>query len=518
MTAPSPPLGLLRLCILLTGLSGIVAEYSLSTLAGWFLGNTVIQFTLVISLMMFAMGLGSRWSRLIGGDLLDRFIRIEILLSLLAGSSSALVHGAQGLVHWTPTLLYGMAIAVGFLIGLELPLVMRIAEKDVELKDNVSSVLEVDYIGSLLGGLLFAFVALPKLGMTWTPPLFAGLNLLVALFLYTRCRPSLAQPRRTGWAALGGVLLFGGLLTGLRPIVEYGEQLRYRDPIVLSEQSLYHRIVFTRWRDWLWFYLDARLQLSSYDEYRYHESMAHPPMALSAGQKRVLILGGGDGCLAREVLRYEGVEQVDLVDLDPVVTRLFRTEAELVALNGGALQDPRLRVIHGDAAVEIERLPEEGGFYDLVYMDFPDPSTVDLARLYSREFLQRLSRLLAPGGVLCSQATSPLFSWEAFLCIGRTFSDAGLENVRHWHTHVPTMGEWGWVMGQKAPARFPQDLDSLLTHARLPEGLKYYNAELAPALFRFGAGLAADSLQIRPNSSSTPVLYEYYGRSFWDLQ
>lgn len=513
-------LRVLRLSLFATGLSGIVAEYGLSTLAAWFLGDSVIQFTLVMSLMLFAMGLGSRWSRTIEGALLDRFIRTELLLSLLAGSSSVLVHAAQGQVPWMPTLLYGLAMAIGFLIGLEIPLVMRIAADDCELKENVSSAMEVDYIGSLAGGLLFAFVALPRLGMTWTPPVFGLVNLLVALALLAVSLPRLRQPRITVSLSLATLAGYGLLLAAVEPIVEHGEQRRYRDPIVHSEQSLYHRIVLTRYRDWTWFYLNGHLQLSTFDEAVYHECMAHPPLALAADAGRVLVLGGGDGCLAREILRDPRVTELTLVDLDPAVTRLFSTRPELRELNRDSFRDPRLRLIHGDGALVADTL--DGGSparWDLVYIDLPDPDSVDLARLYSVEFYRRLMQRLGPGGVLVTQATSPLFSREAFVCIQRTLEAAGLGGVRAWHDQVASMGEWAWVMGQVPPLLEEQEFHRRLADpARLPAGLKHLNATLAPALFAFGAEVYGDSARIMPNRVGTSTLADYYRRGFWDLE
>jgi spermidine synthase len=513
-------LRVLRLSLFATGLSGIVAEYSLSTLAAWFLGDSVIQFTLVMSLMLFAMGLGSRWSRVYDGALLDRFIRIELLLSLLAGASSAVVHAAQGQVGWTPTLLYGMAIAIGFLIGLEIPLVMRIASADSELKENVSSAMEVDYIGSLVGGLLFAFVALPRLGMTWTPPVFGLVNLLVALALLYASRHRLERKRGTVIRALLAVLAYGVLLALVKPIVEFGEQARYRDPVIHAEQSLYHRIVLTKYRDWTWFYLNGHLQLSTFDEAIYHESMALPPLALAADAASILVLGGGDGCLARELLKDPRIRDLTLVDLDPAVTRLFSTREELRELNGDSFADPRLRLVNGDGAVVADTL--DGGSparWDLIYIDLPDPDNVDLSRLYTVEFYELLAHRLRPGGVLVTQATSPVFSRQAFVCILKTMEAAGLGGVRGWHDQVPTMGEWGWVMGQVPPVRNGQDFQARLADGtRLPAGLRHYRPELAQALFAFGVEVFADSASIDVNRNGNHNLPGYYTKGFWDLE
>jgi spermidine synthase len=509
------PHGLLKLSIFATGLSGIIAEYSLSTLASWFIGNAVVQFTIVVSLMLFAMGVGSRLSRLYHRNLLDSFIRIELLLSLLSGASSAAVYGSQSFATWTPILLYGLALAIGLLIGLEIPLVMRIAERDTRLSENVSQVLANDYIGSLFGGLIFAFFALPKLGMTWTPPVFASVNLLIALLLVWKARALLEKPRQTSIQAIMAGLAFILMLTVIKPITVYGEQLRYRDKIIYADQSPYQRIVLTEFRDIYWFYLNGKLQLSSFDEWRYHETMVHPIMLAAPRQNNILILGGGDGCLARELLRYEDLESITIVDIDPAVTHLWSEHQILNKINNNSLSDSRVKILNRDAMIFVADCKE---MFDLIFVDLPDPSSLDICRLYSVEFYSELHSLLSPGGFISTQATSPIFSPEAFVCIQKTMLASGLQ-CGAWHTHVPTMGEWGWVYGQRAPY-ISNDLfyKNISESEKIPKGLKFYNAQVSRALFKFGTDTYADSSNVLINRIGDPLLLGYYRNSFWDIE
>ena len=177
---------ILKLSLFATGLSGIVAEYILSTLASYFLGDSIFQWTLIVSVMLFSMGLGSRLSRFLETDLLKKFIIIEFILSLLTSFSSLLAYTAAAYTVYTGIIIYSLSILIGLLIGMEIPLVVRLNDEFEALKVNISSVLENDYYGSLLGGLFFAFVGLPYLGLTYTPFILGGINFAVAIFLFNR--------------------------------------------------------------------------------------------------------------------------------------------------------------------------------------------------------------------------------------------------------------------------------------------------------------------------------------------
>ncbi|MEM6456608.1 MAG: polyamine aminopropyltransferase, partial [Acidobacteriota bacterium] len=439
----------LKACVFATGLTGIVAEYLMATLASYLLGNTVVQWTLVLSLMLFAMGVGSHVSRWLRGDLLDAFIAVELLLSLLSASSAALVYAASIWVDALAPLIYTVAFAIGLLIGIEIPLATRLNERFESLRLNISAVLEKDYYGALLGGLLFAFVALPHLGLTHTPIALGAINLAVAGGLYARFRGHTRRPRRLLAGFVGVVTLLAALVVYAEPLVMHSEQRRYRDRVVYQEQTPYQRIVLTRWRDDHWLYLDGHLQLSTRDEARYHEALVHPAMCLVETPTRVLILGGGDGMALREVLKHDAVEQVTLVDLDPAMVALARSHPALRAANGGSLDDPRATVVAADAYAFLRRpLPMRA--WDVILVDLPDPKTIDLARLYSRPFYALAARGLAPGGALVTQATSPFFARRAFLSIWRTVAASpGFAAATGYAVHVPTMGEWGFVIGQR---------------------------------------------------------------------
>lgn len=505
---------LLKACLFATGLSGIVAEFVLSTLATYLLGNAILQWTLVMSLMLFAMGAGTRVSRALHRHLLDCFIAVEFLLSLLCAVSSVSIYTLAAFTESLNLFIYALAIAIGLLIGMEIPLVARINETYETLRTNIAGVLEQDYYGALAGGLLFAFVALPRLGLTYTPLALGALNFSVAATLFLRCRGSLRRPRLLGAGLIACTAILAGLALTVEPIILYGQQSRYRDKIIHAEQTPYQNIVLTQFRDTYWLFLDGSLQFSSFDEARYHEPLVHPAMQLSRDRRRVLILGGGDGLAAREALKYAEVEELVLVDLDPGVTKLGRTHPALRRLNANAFDSPRLRVINMDGALYVR---DEPGLFDVVIIDLPDPKSVALARLFSLEFYQLLRRRLAPGGVLVTQSTSPAMAPSVFQSIGKTLRAAGF-SVLPYHTSVPSMGDWGWHLATAPDAASEALLRrrfAALTYAGITT--RYLTAELSAAMLAFGKEPPGSADEVEINTELRPVLPTYYRAGRWGL-
>src|SRR5262249_11427638 len=156
----------------------------------------------------------------------------------------------------------------------------------------------------------------------------------------------------------------------------------------------------------------------------YHEALVHPAMATAASRRRVVIGGGGDGLTAREVLKWPDVERVTVVDLDREVTDLAATYPPLRALNADSFPDARVRVVT-DHAMRFFAAREHGEPVDVVLLDFPDPSTYSVGKLYTKEMYAAVRRRLAPGGALVVQSSSPLLSRSTFWCIAHTLEAAG---------------------------------------------------------------------------------------------
>jgi spermidine synthase len=504
----------LKAAVFATGLSGIVSEYVLATLATYFLGNQLVQWTLTISIMLFAMGLGSRLSRHIHANLLVSFISIEAALSLLVGLSALAVYAIAGLGPTATTLaIYGLSIAIGILIGLEIPLVTRINNGYETLRTNISSIMEKDYYGALLGGIFFAFVGLPFLGFSYTPIVLGAVNLMVAILviwhlwaLFPAHKP---KPLTILLGLVGAVLSMAAWWS--KDLVQWADQNRYTDKVIFNTQSAYQKITITQYKDNYWLYINDNQQLSTLDEHMYHEPLVHPAL-LTGPAQHVLIIGGGDGCAVREILKYSEIEKITLVDLDPVMTNLAREHPVLLDLNDSALHHEKVMVVHEDGKKFLEL---DGDYYDVIIVDLPDPKTVDLAILYTVEFYRLAHRRLRPHGRLITQAGSPYYATRAFYCIEKSMKKAGFYTLPL-HNQVLTMGQWGWVLGSKNdPAHtLVQRMAHGLGHRHL--ALRWLTAGAVGHITSFGQPLA-DTNNIELNTLGNPILYRYYNQGNWDV-
>ena len=492
----------------------MVTEYTLATLASYLLGDSIRQWTIVISLMLFSMGLGSRYSRKFEAQLLDRFVLIEFGLSFLCTFSAMFCFWISAYTINFGLVIYAVACMIGFMTGLEIPLITRINQSYESLRENISSVMEYDYYGGLLGGALFAFVLLPFLGLTYTPVLIGSLNLLVASLILWYFPDRLMRPRilNIQFAALFLVSVLAFAVA--KPIVLYGEQHKYKDKIVYQEQTRYQKIVVTQWKEDYWLFINGSTQFSTYDEERYHEPLVHPLMGLIKERKDILLLGGGDGLAAREILKYPDVENLTLVDLDPAMTRLARQDTIFLSINQGSLNDPRVRVVNQDA---YQFIKNSGDLYDAVIIDLPDPKSVSLSLLYSLGFYKMVVKHLKPFGSMVTQSTSPLYSPEAFLCIKKTMEAAGFSTVPYQNS-VPSMGQWGWVIGVRHEAMPAQRLkQELLTLEFADIETRFFNRDAMISMAHFGKGLFEKEAQIEPNTQFDHNILKYYRQGNWDV-
>jgi spermidine synthase len=505
---------ILKTCVFATGCAAIVTEYTLATLASYLLGDSILQWTIVISLMLFSMGLGSRYSRKYEARLLDRFVAIEFGLSFLCTFSAMFCFWISAYTIHFGLVVYAVACMIGFMTGLEIPLITRINQNYEALRENISSVMEYDYYGGLLGGALFAFVLLPFLGLTYTPVLIGSVNLLVASLILWQFPSRLERPRilniQFAVLLLVSVLAF----TVAKPIVLYGEQHKYKDKIVYQEQTRYQKIVVTQWKEDFWLFINGSTQFSTYDEERYHEPLVHPIMNLIKERNDILLLGAGDGLAAREILKYPDVERLTLVDLDPAMTRLAQKDKMFLRINQGSLNDPRVRVIHQDA---YQFIKESGDLYDAIIIDLPDPKSVSLSLLYSLGFYKMVEKHLKPFGAMVTQSTSPLYSPEAFLCIKKTLQAAGFSTLPYQNS-VPSMGQWGWLLGVREKVMSAERLKQELTTRKfLDRPTRFFNQNAMISMAHFGKGLFEKESMIEPNTQFDHNILKYYRQGSWDL-
>ncbi|MCS6797525.1 MAG: polyamine aminopropyltransferase [Myxococcota bacterium] len=493
--------GVLLAVALVVATSGLVYELLAGTLASYYIGSGVIGFSTTIGVYLFALGIGSWLSRRIADPVAPRFIAVEWTVALLGGAMAPAVELAFAWAEHAAVLLYVLLFVVGMLVGLEIPLLMRLLKHDLRFEDVVARVLAFDYLGALVGALAFALLLVPWLGTTRTSLALGLLNAVAGFAALAVLRAQLG-PRATRRLGAQGLLVAAVLVAGLfgaARITRWAEAGTYAGVILWNERSAYQQITVTAAEGGVQLFLNGQLQVHSGDEYRYHEALVHPALALAHRRARALVLGGGDGLAVRELLRDPAIREVVLVELDPAVTSLARRLPALRELNGGALDDPRVRIVHDDAMVWLEARSSAAAPFDVVIADFPDPNDFATGKLYTTRFYRLVRRAMHDRSVLVVQATSPLHARRSFWCIERTIRDVGL-HTRPYHVHVPSFGAWGFVLATPWPAPQPERLRV--------GGLRYLDEATLRAAFVFPPDMGP--VPVEPNRLHDQMLVHYY--------
>ena len=435
------------------------------------------------------------------------FLLTEILVGLVGGVSPLLLFFAYAVLHSYLPWLIGFSLLVGARVGLEIPLLVRILRGQAGLRAALGNVLSLDYLGALAASLLFPLLLVPYLGLVRTGFVFGLLNVAVGLIGLQLFRAPGGPGRRP---ALGRLLAAAALLAGA---ITAGRTTRlledalYDDPIIYARSTPYQRIVITRWRDDLRLFIDGNIQFSSADEFRYHEALVHPAMSLVECPRRVLVLGGGDGLAVREVLKYGCVQRVDLVDLDPEMTRIFSRLPVLLELNQRALLDPRVHIHNEDAQKFLEA---DRSRFEVILIDLPDPNNEGLGRLYARSFYKLVRAHLGRAAWPSPRRPAPSTRRAPSGASSNTIADAWPAGappalkVLPYHASVPSFGEWGFVLASLRP------LEPRQMRLRVPT--RYLTQELLPSLFIFPA-----DMQPRPtpiNRLDNQVLVRLYDHDY----
>ncbi|MFN8306906.1 MAG: polyamine aminopropyltransferase [Ferruginibacter sp.] len=489
---------LLLVAVFVIATCGLIYELVAGTLASYLLGDSVMQFSTIIGVYLFAMGIGSFLSRYFSKNLLAWFIRIEFLVSLVGGFSAALLFVLFPLIVSFQVPLYLLVLITGILVGLEIPLLMRILKNKVEFKELVSQVFTFDYIGALLASVIFPLLLVPHLGLIRTSLMFGILNALVGLILCFKFGQEIPRPRVLKMSAVLVILLQLVAFVYSDRIMDYSETLAYNDNVIYSTSSPYQRIVITNNKKELRLFLNGNLQFSSYDEYRYHEALVHPVMASVQQPKKILVLGGGDGLAVREILKYPSVESVQLVDLDPAMTNLFSSNPVLCELNKRSLLDPRVKIANADAFSWIKKNEQR---FDVVIIDFPDPSNFSVGKLYTNTFYRLVAAALAENGAGVVQSTSPFVAPKSYWCINKTLQSAGFNTIPY-HNYVPSFGEWGYTMITK-------NGNAVLPATRFMGGLKFLNSQTMQQMLVFPDDMTTRS-ELAVNKLNNQQLVEYF--------
>lgn len=548
---------LFSLSMFFTGMSGIINEYILAKLSTDILGNSAIQWGLVIGTMLFMMGIGGSLQLLIKDrQLINAFVSIEILLTLLCASGPLTVFWAFGYIGaFFKLILYFYIISIGLLVGAEIPLIIRLSKVYMkEVERIVSLIFSMDYIGSFIGTLLWIlFIIKIKLPLYKISFIVAAFNFTAALitFIYLSRKNKKSQSVQVVLFTLTLIVVSISFVNA-----DNWENLIYQrlfsDPIVYKENTPYQSIIMTQNPHTKnhYLFINGNTQLYEGDEKIYHESLVMPSMHMVEGN-RVLILGGGDGCALREVLKFPKVKEVTLVDLDPAIIKFAAENPSMRKINGDSFNDPRVTLrdplfvnrnnekkdIYLDSSYDFKTksikreklatvdvynidaknfLENTQGFYDLVIIDFPDPNNIELTKLYSLEFFLKLKSRLSRKGVFVIQSTSPTYAKEAYWCIKRTIDAAGFHTVPY-HVDVPSFGDWGFIMGSKENLtkgylihKF-EDMDSFQVETKEINPSTF----LASLNFRKGLTSTKESNKDLINTLSNPVLLELYLIESW---
>jgi spermidine synthase len=484
--------------VLIIATCGLIYELLAGTLASYVLGDSVTQFSLIIGIYLSALGVGAWLSGFIDQELARKFVEVEIAVALLGGLSAPLLFLSFAKLSYFQVVLYSVVFAVGALVGLELPLLMRILKDTLDFKELVSRVLTFDYIGALIASLLFPLFLVPKLGLVRTSLLFGILNAVVGLWA-TWLLESMIK-RGVLFLRIRAVIVIVLLIIGFikaNSLTMLAEDELFQDDIIYAKQTTYQRIIVTRGRAGFQLFLNGHLQFSSVDEYRYHESLVHPAMLCVKEPRHILVMGGGDGLAMREILRYPSVESVTLVDLDPGMTELSTRFPPLADLNKHSYSDPRVRVINQDAMIWLE---EPGAQFDVAIIDFPDPSSFALGKLYTTRFYKLLKARLAPDAAVSIQTTSPMFARQSYWCIMKTLEAAGFY-VHPYQTTVPSFGVWGFALARLAEFEPPRVAPKNF-------GLRFLDDNALAGLFIFPADLTPVPVEI--NRLDNQALVRYY--------
>ena len=491
---------LLYVTVALIAACGLIYELVAGTLASYLLGDSVLQFSTVIGSYLFAMGIGSWLSRFITRGLAPRFVQIELMVAVVGGFSSAALFLAFAYTQGFRFLLYVVVVIVGILVGLEIPLLMRILKDRVQFRDLVAHVLTFDYLGALGASLLFPILLVPRLGMVRAALLFGIVNAGGRAVVHVAFRRGAPEPGAPAPRLRRGARAAGGRHGGRRPHL----RLRRRQPLRRRGNPGPQHALPAHRADALEGRPPPLPQLGTCSSARATSTATTRRWCIRGwrrlpGARRALVLGGGDGLALREMLKYPSLESITLVDLDPDMTGLFATHPLLTKLNGGSLTHPKVRVINADA---FPWLDSNTDMFDFVVIDFPDPTNYSLGKLYTTAFYRLLARHLSRHGLVVVQSTSPMFARQSYWCIVETIKQAGLR-THPYHAYVPSFGEWGFILAGPGPTNRPRACRT---------GCDSSPCGNLPALFEFPNDM--QPVPAEPNRLNDQVLVRYYERDW----
>lgn len=488
---------LLLITTLLISICSIIYELLISSISSYLQGDSILQFSITIGLYMSAMGIGSYISKYIKNNLFNKFIFIEMSIGILGGFSSFILFIVNIYTQIYVLIMYILIILIGIFVGLEIPILTRIIENnESNVRKNLANIFTFDYIGGLIGSIVFPILLFPKLGFVTTAFLVGLINIITAVIIVFKYKQFIEKIKIIKIISIIILIIMLTFLCTGNIITNKIEEGLYRDDVVLSKQTPYQKIVITKHKDDLRLFLDGNLQFSSNDEYRYHEALVHVPMMYAKKHDRVLVLGGGDGLAVRELLKYNDIKEIVLVDIDKDMTDLCATDKQISKLNGNSLTNEKVKVINEDGYIYVR---ENQAKFDVIIIDFPDPNNESLNKLYTNVFYNYIKANLTEDGVMVCQSTSPYYAKKSFWCINKTIKSQ-FKNVIPYHLQVPSFGEWGFNVA----------FNTENERKELQVETKYLNSENINSMFNFGKDEIIDINSIEENNMFKPTLITYY--------
>lgn len=483
---------LISFAVFIAGLCSIIYELLISTAATYFLGDGVKQFSIIIGIYLFSMGIGAFLSKYLKDKPLDFFVYTEYILGFIGGISVPLIYFL--FVNIGPTALQisclGIIFIIGLLTGMEVPL-LTFATNELDFKKNLSNILSLDYIGGLIATLIFPFVLLPFVGLFYSSLIFGILNIALGMFLNITL-----LKKRNLWVGIIAMIILLSLVGYGGKLLKIWDEKIYKNPIVLNVQTPYQKIVMTKKQDDIRLFLNRVIQFSSADEHRYHEPLIHIPIALHQNPKDILILGGGENLASREVLKHSNIHSVDVVDIDSTMFYLAKHNTHLRTINDNAASNNRVHLIVQDAFTYLYGTQKR---YDVIISDLPDPTNEAIARLYSKQFFLLTKKALKDDGVFVTQSGEIYFSNTVFSCINNTLKNV-YEHVDTYHSYIPSFGDWGFNIAFKNNPKHGIK--------NIPSETKFLTVDQANQAFKMPKDIIIATTEV--NTLDNPIILNYF--------
>lgn len=524
---------LINLAIFLAAVAAISYEILGASVLVNLLGSSIYYFSLTIGIFLAALGVGARLSSRIEKNLAEKLVFIETILAFLGGGLAVFIYGGyvfifgllRKLVFYNViSFVFGLGIAqiifgflafflifiVGVLIGFELPLFSRILAQDTALKNALGKVFFWDYAGSLLAAVSLPIIFFVSLGLIKTSFLMGAVNVAAAFMLVLILR---SEKERVKPILLYGLVLVLFINTlgffSAYQLELFFEKKQYGDrEILYHNQSVYQRFSFVKADDGkISLYINGNKQFESGQwEENYHKTFVNSAFTVKCGalnaeckNLNVLILGGGDGLALKEILKYDFVSNVALVDIDSAIVKASSELDFMKTLNNNAFSDPRAKAVIDDAFKFVERNYGKKE-YDFIFVDFPDPTDDNLARLYSKEFYLTLKNILNPNGLMVIQ--SGAYASAAHKTIILTLESGGFKTLPFHSIYFDFLEQdFGFTFASLKSFSIPTKLNGIIAQVSVPneQSSISVNSIFKPSIMKFqNSGFAQQYLNSRP--------------------